>query len=57
MFSDIVNPSVVGRVLLHARSENPMLRNVANIFLTDICTGSDIQTATTGRHRRRARNQ
>ncbi|VVC36442.1 Armadillo-type fold,Armadillo,Armadillo-like helical [Cinara cedri] len=50
--TDIVNPSVVGRVLSHARSENPRLKNVANIFLTDFCTGNDIQTATITRRRR-----
>lgn len=45
MFTDIVNPSIVGCMLLHARSENPKLRNVANIFLTDFCTEHDIQSA------------
>lgn len=43
---DIVNPTVVGRVLSAARSENPKLRNVANVFLTDFCTERDVQAAT-----------
>jgi len=45
--TDIVNPSTVGYMLLHAQSENPKLRNVAKIFLTDFCTEHDIQTAVT----------
>lgn len=48
MFSDIVNPYVVGRVKWHAgRTANPRLRNVVNVFLTDFCTEQDIRTATT----------
>ncbi|XP_022160857.1 armadillo repeat-containing protein 7 isoform X2 [Myzus persicae] len=45
--TDIVNPSIVGCMLSHAESENPKLRNVAKIFLTDFCTEHDIQTAIT----------
>lgn len=44
-FADIVNPSVVGHVLRHSRSDNPKLRNVANVFLTDLCTERDLRAA------------
>jgi hypothetical protein len=46
-FSDIVNPSIVGSILSHAQSENPRLRNVAKIFLTDFCNEQDIHSAIT----------